>query len=121
MGRGRYRPNKPLPFRMRLWIKQRYRCPICKRQIRGRELFKDWINLDHIIAKSKGGTRDPDNMAVVHIWCNQAKADSCPCDFYGPEFCTTDIHSGDGEKRRGAVLSQAEGEIMAIHEEANEG
>lgn len=100
MGRGRYRPKKPLPFRMRLWIQQRYRCPICNKQIRGRELFKDWINLDHIIAKSLGGTRSPDNMAVVHIWCNQAKADSCPCDFYGSEYCTTDIHGGIGDKRK---------------------
>jgi hypothetical protein len=33
--------------------------------------------------------------------CNQAKADSCPCNFYGPEYCTTDIHGGDGDRRRG--------------------
>lgn len=101
MGRGKYRPHKPLPFRMRLWMRQRYRCGICKRQIRQRDLFKDHINLDHIRAKSKGGTRDPENMAVVHMECNQLKADSCPCNFYGPEFCTTDIHGGDGDRRRG--------------------
>lgn len=99
MGRQRYRPNKPLPFRMRLWIKQHYRCPICVRQIRRRILFTDDVNIDHIIPKSKGGTRDPENLAVVHIWCNQAKADSCPCDFYGPEFCTTDLHGGDDPRK----------------------
>lgn len=100
MGRQRYRPNRPLPFRMRLWIRQHYRCPICKKQIRRRILFSDYVNIDHIIAKSKGGTRSPENLAVVHIQCNQLKADACPCDFYGPEFCTTDIHGGDGRRRK---------------------
>jgi hypothetical protein len=38
-------------------------------------------------------------MSVVHMECNQLKADSCPCNFYGPEYCTTDIHGGDGDLR----------------------
>lgn len=99
MGRQRRRPNRPLPFRMRLWIRQGYRCGICEKQIRQRNLFDDDINLDHIVAKSKGGTREPDNMAVVHMACNQLKGADCPCDWYGEEFCTTDIHGGDGDRR----------------------
>jgi len=123
VGRGRYRPHKPLPFRMRLWVKQRYRCGICKKQIRRRDLFKDYINLDHIVAKSKGGTRDPENMSVTHQACNQAKADDCPCNWYGPEFCTTDIHGGDGDRRKRQseeLVNPAEEESLAIQEKANE-
>ena len=90
---------------MRLWIGQRYRCPICKKQIKQLKrtahgiTFKQEVNLDHIVAKSKGGTREPGNMALVHMDCNQKKAADCPCDWYGPEFCTTDIHGGDGDLR----------------------
>lgn len=100
MSRQRYRPNKPLPFRMRLWVRQHYRCGICGRQIRRRYLFTDHVNLDHIVAKSKGGTRDPDNLSLTHKECNQMKADDCPCEYYGPEYCTTDIHGGDGRRTR---------------------
>lgn len=99
MGRGKYRPFKPLPFRMRLWIRQHYHCRICRREIRRKTLFSDKVNLDHIVAKSKGGTREPENMALVHQKCNQAKAADCPCDWYGEEYCTTDIHGGDGDRR----------------------
>jgi len=108
MGRQRYRPHKPLPFRMRLWIKQRYRCPICKKQLRRRILFTDKLNLDHIIAKSRGGTRMPENLALVHIECNQAKAASCPCDFYGPEYCTPEVHNWQAPITR--IESAIEGE-----------
>jgi len=123
VGRGKYRPHKPLPFRMRLWIRQRYRCGICGKQIRKRELFKDHINLDHIVAKSKGGTRDPENMSVVHMACNQLKADSCPCDFYGPEYCTTDIHGGDGDRRRRSSqgVTESEEEGVAVSTTADMG
>lgn len=107
-------------------MRQRYRCGICRRQIRQRELFKDHINLDHIVAKSLGGTRDEDNMAVVHMECNQAKANSCPCDFYGPEYCTTDIHGGDGDRRRKKNVEATDLEVtlprdVAMDEEAGLG
>lgn len=95
---GQFHYRKKLTFKMRLWVRQRYRCGICQRVIRRRHLYTDLVNLDHIVAKSKGGTRDPDNMALVHMACNQAKADACPCEFYGPEYCTTDIHGGDGRR-----------------------
>ena len=91
---GTQRPRrKYIPFRMRLWIRQRYRCPICKKQIRRKILYTDVLNLDHIRAKSRGGTRDPENLALVHLACNQAKASDCPCDWYGPEYCTPEVHN----------------------------
>lgn len=93
-----YHHRKKLTFKMRLWIRQKYRCGICQRVIRRRNLYTDLVNLDHIVAKSKGGTRDPANLSLVHMECNQAKADACPCEFYGPEYCTTDIHGGDGRR-----------------------
>lgn len=85
VGRQRYRPNKPIPFRMRLWIKQHYRCGICGKQIRQRILFKHEINIDHIRPRSHGGTRDPENLQIVHMACNQEKADQCG----GCEGCPT--------------------------------
>lgn len=89
---GRNRPKRPMPFRMKLWIKQRYRCPLCTKQIRRRILFTDQLNLDHIVAKCRGGTRDPENLALVHLACNQKKGSDCPCDWYGPEFCNDEVH-----------------------------
>lgn len=102
MWNGYYYQRKRLDFRMRLWVRQEYLCAICSNRIRRRNVYKESVNLDHIIPKSKGGTRDPNNMALVHMSCNQAKADSCPCEFYGPEYCTTDIHGGDGRRKKRA-------------------
>lgn len=92
---GTRRPNrkKYLNFRMRLWIRQHYRCLICRKQIRRRILYTEVLNLDHIIAKSRGGTRDPENLALVHLACNQLKGSDCPCDWYGEEYCNDEVHN----------------------------
>jgi CRISPR/Cas system Type II protein with McrA/HNH and RuvC-like nuclease domain len=99
---GTQRPRKKyIPFRYRLWVRQNYRCPICKRQIRRRYLYTDKLNLDHIVPKSRGGTRDPENLALVHIECNQIKGSDCPCKWYGEwsngwqtfNHCTPEVHN----------------------------
>lgn len=99
---GTQRPRrKYLPFRYRLWVRQAYKCPICKRYIRRRELYTDKLNLDHIVPKSRGGTRDPENLALVHLRCNQAKGSDCPCEWYGvvdngwykKDYCTPEVHN----------------------------
>lgn len=98
MGKGkgkgtRHPKRKYMSFRMRLWIRQHYRCLICRKQIRRRILYSEILNLDHIIPKSRGGTRDPENLALVHLACNQAKASDCPCDWYGPGYCNDEVHN----------------------------
>ncbi|MCA1840138.1 MAG: HNH endonuclease [Actinobacteria bacterium] len=100
--RGTQHPRrKYLPFRYRLWVRQGYRCPICTKQIRRRILYTDALNLDHIIPKSRGGTRDPNNLALVHLRCNQLKASSCYCSWYKGRIdrwkenppCSPEVHN----------------------------
>lgn len=99
--RGTQRPRRRyIPFRMRLWIRQNYRCPICTKRIPRKILFLDCLNLDHVVPKSRGGTRDPENIALVHLDCNQAKGSDCPCYWYKGRVdrwrenwhCTPEIH-----------------------------
>ncbi len=99
---GSRRPRKKyLPFRYRLWVRQAYKCPICKRYIRRRELYTDKLNLDHIVPRSRGGTRDPENLALTHLKCNERKGSACPCEFYGEfdngwykkSYCTPEVHN----------------------------
>jgi 5-methylcytosine-specific restriction endonuclease McrA len=99
---GTQRPRRRfIPFRMRLWIRQYYRCPICTKRIPRAILFSDRLNLDHVVPKSRGGTRDPENLALVHLTCNQAKGSDCPCYWYKGrvdrwkenDHCTPEIHN----------------------------
>lgn len=60
-----------------MWINQHYRCGICGRQIRQRQLFTDDINIDHIRPRSHGGPSTPENLQLVHMMCNQAKGANC--------------------------------------------
>ncbi len=98
---GRPPRRKYMSFRMRLWIRQKYQCPICNKRIPRKLLYSDLLNLDHIVAKSRGGTRMPENLALVHMACNQAKGSDCSCDWYDPfdngcsvtVYCTPDIHN----------------------------
>ncbi len=69
--------------RFNMWKRQRYRCGICGRQIRHRKLFTMEVNIDHIRPKAHGGHSFPDNLQLVHMVCNQKKADSC----HGCEVC----------------------------------
>ena len=32
-------------------------------------------SIDHYIPRSRGGTNDPDNLKLTHLWCNQVKSD----------------------------------------------
>lgn len=32
-------------------------------------------SVDHIIARANGGTNDPANLQLAHLWCNQVKSD----------------------------------------------
>lgn len=32
-------------------------------------------SIDHVTPRSRGGTNDPSNLALCHLWCNQVKSD----------------------------------------------
>lgn len=32
-------------------------------------------SVDHIIPRARGGTNEPDNLQLAHLWCNQVKKD----------------------------------------------
>lgn len=63
--------------RKKMWTRQRYRCGICKRRIPPGIIYSDLINVDHTIPRSHGGLTVPSNLKLVHMTCNQKKADSC--------------------------------------------
>lgn len=47
-----------------------YRCPACRHP---RRLM--YMEIDHIVPKSKGGTDDPDNLQLLCRLCNRVKGD----------------------------------------------
>ena len=52
------------------------RCFIC-----GSIIEDDDFTIDHIVPISKGGTNSLDNLAPVHIWCNQMKGNMLKDEF----------------------------------------
>ena len=74
MGRG----NQPLEWYREVYLKDRYRCVYC-----GRDMLSDfdsWMSLeiDHLIPVSKGGDDSLDNrVATCHV-CNRLKGQSVP-------------------------------------------
>lgn len=52
-------------------------CGICgdpvDMSLRKPDLFR--ASVDHIVPWAKGGTHDPENLQLAHLWCNQAKSD----------------------------------------------
>ncbi|NKU01802.1 hypothetical protein GS918_28180 [Rhodococcus hoagii] len=33
-------------------------------------------SIDHKLPRSRGGTNDPQNLQLTHLWCNQVKSDA---------------------------------------------
>jgi 5-methylcytosine-specific restriction endonuclease McrA len=76
-----------LSYRMKMWIKQHYRCGICGKTIRRPILYDSKkVNIDHIRPRSHGGPSTPENLQLVHYECNQAKGATCAgceeCSYY---------------------------------------
>lgn len=85
-------------FRWMLWQLQRYRCPLCEKQIRQRNLFdNDRTNIDHIIPKSCGGAGFSYNLRVTHKACNETRGNRCACYYpgYGEEYCHPNARHDD--------------------------
>lgn len=59
--------------RRTLWIEQNGICLYCKKKMRS--AYSPDSVLDHIYPKSRGGTAQLRNMALVHPYCNALKAD----------------------------------------------
>lgn len=69
------RRKKPVQEKARLWAirflinRDGGNCYLCHKTF---ESKKD-ITIDHLIAKSKGGTSEPSNLRLAHEKCNGAK------------------------------------------------
>lgn len=67
-------PAKPIKNSKRFAILKRdgYRCQLCGRSARDGVT----LEIDHKIARSKGGTNDPSNLWTLCATCNNGKSDS---------------------------------------------
>lgn len=55
----------------KLFRQQGTRCWLCGKRMRWNEM-----SFDHIIPRSKGGDNSLDNLALAHVWCNNARGDN---------------------------------------------
>lgn len=60
-------------LRMKIFIRDRFRCQYCG--LKGTALD---LTLDHIVPRSRGGKSSPDNLCASCIPCNQRKGDRTP-------------------------------------------
>lgn len=68
------RQKQRLPPDMRDWLMRRdnYECVICGL---GGIDYTQFLQIDHIIPRSKGGRTDPDNLQTLCVICNASKGD----------------------------------------------
>lgn len=53
--------------RLRVFMRDGFRCQFCGED----EL--DWLRVDHIIPREKGGSNDETNLWTLCLWCNSLK------------------------------------------------
>ncbi len=84
-----------------IYIRDRGICYLC-----GQIVPRNQLSLDHIIPLSKGGTHEPDNVALAHFSCNSSKGSMSYSDFLHkkkgpkntrPTFSGTRTRYGDFE------------------------
>ncbi|WP_152203638.1 HNH endonuclease [Georgenia thermotolerans] len=53
-------------------------CSICGDPVDMTLRYPDGMcpSIDHVIPRAKGGTNDPENLALAHMQCNRIKSDS---------------------------------------------
>jgi len=72
-------PNVTNTVKYRMWVNQKYACPICKEPLKATEIFTpELVNIDHIRPRSKGGGNGLRNLQLTHKPCNERKADTWP-------------------------------------------
>lgn len=77
--------------RVSIYERDKYTCWLCGNEVdmnadpqRG-----DWSpSLDHVIARSHGGTHDVDNLRTAHRWCNAVRGDSDPSELFSTLMLT---------------------------------
>lgn len=70
-------PNVSNTVKYRMWVKQKYRCPLCKEELKAAEIFTpELVNIDHIKPRSKRGSNALFNLQLTHKPCNDLKADT---------------------------------------------
>ena len=76
-----HRTNKPLKWYRDTYIKDKYQCVYCDKDLT--ERFDDWmsIQVDHLIPLSKGGSDKLDNRVTSCNICNSIKHSYLPDDY----------------------------------------
>lgn len=75
----------PVRVRREVYVRDGWACWLCEEPV-DRELIgthSEWRpSLDHVVPRSKGGTDDPENLRLAHLWCNVVRNDERA---YSPE------------------------------------
>ena len=61
--------------RMRVYMRDKFRCQYCGDKKTAAEL-----TLDHIVPRSRGGDNSPVNIVTACLWCNNRKRDRSPAE-----------------------------------------
>lgn len=69
--------------RIRIYIRDKYRCQYCGEKKAPREL-----TLDHILPRSRGGDNSPVNIVTACVQCNNRKGDRTPAEARMPLLTT---------------------------------
>jgi len=69
--------------RMRIYIRDKYRCQYC-----GEKKTVPELTLDHIIPRSRGGDNSPVNVVTACLQCNNRKRDRTPAEARMPLLTT---------------------------------
>ena len=68
----------PAKVRIDVYERDAWTCGICEERV-DRDLVgskSEWRpSLDHVIPRAKGGSDDPSNLRLAHMWCNAARND----------------------------------------------
>lgn len=92
--RVRRNPLITLPHSTRLAIYERdgWKCGLCSADV-DRALIgshSPWRpSLDHIIPRSSGGSHDPSNLRLAHVWCNSVRGAGRADDLFEEVSCPT--------------------------------
>jgi 5-methylcytosine-specific restriction endonuclease McrA len=68
-----FRVSYDIWLRTRLAEAQNWRCCWCSRPVSIKRKRRDSATIEHVIPKSKGGTSDPENLAMSCARCNSSR------------------------------------------------
>lgn len=68
----------PMPTRRTIYARDDWTCQICLEDVDAdlvgtRSAWRP--SIDHILPRSKGGSDEPSNLRLAHLWCNSVRSD----------------------------------------------